>query len=1335
MEDRRVAALRSRVDTYLSTNNVDVLLSADATADAKRLIRSGRRDPAAHAVLASFYWYRYGSGAGTGDLAAAVDLSDQLRAANPDLRPPELSDVLDFIDRLVAGEDLVLDIDETDEERPAFAGLFYDLAGLWFANYLDTSDIGLLNRAIAAMHTTLELTPEEDPAYLPAMTLLGSYLSARGEREDLDAAVALLRQALERTGPVGEFRSHMHRALVGVLAKIREREDSANAVIAFTEAAIEGIEELGLDDPTGDQIAQLARADSVSALLESNVRDVDEPVALGRLAVAARAGNDPERPLALYGLALALQRRAGARRSAADNAEAIASLRQMHALSVNTEDVTLSALAQTMLSVLLEQRFGLTGDHAVVPGALAAAREAVEILPPGHSIEAFSLTNLGSALSFSYGQTGARDDLDEAIETLQRASHTGEARTLSILGAAYYTRYLLSGVRADLDDSVRLTREAVTQTSADDEGAADWLENLGTALRLRYEETGSSADIDEAVRWLREAAERTPAEHADRARACASLGGALLDRYRRTNSAADLDEAVRAMRDAVAPSGPESSGGAILRSSLGVALTFRYEQMGFAADLDEAVELLHTAVSEIAAGSPERALILNNFGSSLQFRFELTGSRIDLDQAVAAYREAIEAVPADSPQRTMARGNLGSVLESRFQLTGDRADLDEAIGVLRAAESAAASGSTDRPVIATNLGKALFSRYEDFSELADLDGAIDAARAAMESIPATHFRQARYRSQLGALTLVRAERQGEQADLDAAVTLARAAVDAMAPGDPQTALYLANLGNALLVRSRSAGSATDRVEALRALRSAAQAETSPARVRVRAARRWGSLAAEDGNFDEALAGLEAAVHLLPLLAWRGIPRADQERFLSEMTGLASDAAAVAITVGRTALAVELLEQGRTVLWSQLLDTRTDLTELRSARPDLADRLTEVGAALELHADRDFAGLEALAETDRTPLAREWDELITEVRRLAGFEGFLRPRRFEELAQVAIDGPVVIVNVSGLRCDALVITSGDVHTVQLPGLTAHELGDYVNDVLTTFSQPLASLPRIVAMHQTITRMLEWLWPAVTGPVLNAIGSAERIWWCPTGQLALLPLHAAIDPASGEPALDKILSSYTPTLRALITARSRASLTHPNLLIVALPETPGAPDLDVQPETETLTRLFGQQCKILTGVGATVSAVRNELASHHWVHFACHGQQDLLQPSQGALLLHDGPLTVLEVARQRHINAELAFLSACQTAVGGALPDEAIHLAASLQVTGFRHVIATLWPIHDALAPQVTNDVYTGLAAGRDVSAIGDLLHQAVRRLRNAGNVTMPALWAPYIHIGP
>jgi CHAT domain-containing protein len=153
--------------------------------------------------------------------------------------------------------------------------------------------------------------------------------------------------------------------------------------------------------------------------------------------------------------------------------------------------------------------------------------------------------------------------------------------------------------------------------------------------------------------------------------------------------------------------------------------------------------------------------------------------------------------------------------------------------------------------------------------------------------------------------------------------------------------------------------------------------------------------------------------------------------------------------------------------------------------------------------------------------------------------------------------------------------------------------------------------------------------------------------------------------------------------------------------------------------------------------TRERVMRALASHSWVHFACHGSQDLGDPSRGAVHLVDGPLTVLELAAEELPAAELAFLSACQTAVGGVrLLDETIHLAAAVQFAGYRHVIATAWSISDYQAPAVAMDTYTELAAtGRlDAGRAAPAIHRAVAALR-ARHPRRPDLWAPYLHIGP
>ncbi len=228
--------------------------------------------------------------------------------------------------------------------------------------------------------------------------------------------------------------------------------------------------------------------------------------------------------------------------------------------------------------------------------------------------------------------------------------------------------------------------------------------------------------------------------------------------------------------------------------------------------------------------------------------------------------------------------------------------------------------------------------------------------------------------------------------------------------------------------------------------------------------------------------------------------------------------------------------------------------------------------------------------------------------------------------------------------------------------------------------------------------------LTEPVLDHLGYSappaegadwQRVWWCPTGPLTLLPLHAAGEHRTpGAAVLDRVTSSYTPTLRALLEAGDRPGrAAGPNrMLFTGMPVTPGQRDLPDVLREEELPR--------------------------------------------GGVLLHDGRLTVAEFGAQRY-PAEFAYLSGCKTAVGGtALPDEAISLAAALQYTGYRHVIATLWSVGDDSAARVAEGVYGALVHDGvlDARPAARALHEAVRRLRE----TYPdrsGVWTPFAHFGP
>ena len=421
---------------------------------------------------------------------------------------------------------------------------------------------------------------------------------------------------------------------------------------------------------------------------------------------------------------------------------------------------------------------------------------------------------------------------------------------------------------------------------------------------------------------------------------------------------------------------------------------------------------------------------------------------------------------------------------------------------------------------------------------------------------------------------------------------------------------------------------------------------------------------------------------------------------------------------------------------------------------------------------------------RIALAREWDTLVDKVRN-AGFYDFLRPPRLDSLLPAAAEGPVVIVNVSELRCDALIVRTTGVTAHELTGLTMAEVyqrlidyfrvlenvdqatlelfrarkqyddGDHSAGSIRRYTKAKAAVQRSTRERDaTLTVILQWLWDTLAEPVLAALhvtGPPDpdqpwpRVWWCPTGPLTLLPLHAAgYHDSSGRAAarsvLDRVISSYTPTLQALIHARRPSSSPggyEHQMLIVALPDTPDqAPLPHVAREFELLRVLFPHDHTLIEGGDATVGTVRGALPRHQSAHFSCHGDQNLADPSRGGLLLHDGVLSVADISSGRH-DGEFAFLSACMTAVGGVdLADEAIALTAALHHTGYRRVIGTLWTVYDQTAAEVATTVYAELTAtGRfDPTRSAQALHAAVRRLRDIQQLP-PAAWSPFTHTGP
>jgi CHAT domain-containing protein len=175
-----------------------------------------------------------------------------------------------------------------------------------------------------------------------------------------------------------------------------------------------------------------------------------------------------------------------------------------------------------------------------------------------------------------------------------------------------------------------------------------------------------------------------------------------------------------------------------------------------------------------------------------------------------------------------------------------------------------------------------------------------------------------------------------------------------------------------------------------------------------------------------------------------------------------------------------------------------------------------------------------------------------------------------------------------------------------------------------------------------------------------------------------LHAAglYNSEVPESVSDYVVSSYVPTISALLTATPPPAWNFEMMVVIQAKTIP----YTVQ-ELEVITTRVPDKNLVKFGVPgapALVEEVAARLPMASIAHFACHGQQNTLSPLDSALTLKDGKLKISRIMQRPMPNALLAFLCACETAMGHQnLPDEVIHLGATLLFAGFRGVVATMW----------------------------------------------------------
>ncbi|MEU2295909.1 CHAT domain-containing protein [Streptomyces antibioticus] len=1020
------------------------------------------------------------------------------------------------------------------------------------------------------------------------------------------------------------------------------------------------------------------------------------------------------------------------------NAEVIASAERAYAAAAALAPIWYGDLYEIYWELAIARRllFDLTGSLAHVTAAVEAGRKALE------------LTSVGDPQRF---------------------------KVLSTLAQALRTRYERTGERSDVDEAIGLSRKALAGRTQSPE-TSDLLANLSFVLQARAEYAGSVRDTDDAVKAAQEAVALRDKDHANRWIWLWSLGSAHLQRVVRTGQEADARASAEACRSAVALAPPEAPQYVDVLSTLAGAEQAVFTFGADPAVLDRAVE----AAGEVARRElTETHKAHYNHAVLLLSRYRFTGRLSDLTASIAASEHAYDALPEEAPPHPDAARVamvLGHAYALRADTTSESEDATIAVRILAAAVDSTPPDSVDHPALVGAFAQALMTRFQVHERMglvgsgilveADLDVAVNAATDAVSRTSEDHPDLAKAMSVLGSALRLRAVLTSSREDLVAAIAAGERAVNASFDDDsPELCDRLLDLGRSLTLAVVQGDADTDG-RGRSALRRAAGMRNATAYQRLQAAQQWAERCALIEDWAGVTSAVEEAAQLLRIAAWHGLDLQDRAHVLHGITELVGVAGAACLERNELAQGVALLEQIRGVLVGHALDARSDRSRLRACNQELADRLDSLRSALDTIPPPGTQQSEQVGAwlRVRERLAGEWDDAVEQVRLLPEFDDFLLPPDFAELAAAAHNGPVVMLLVSRRRCDALVIRPGDAVPLAVP-LTEVTYDDVVEQA-SRLDDVLRNSTTGGPAELAVESVLEWTWRKIAAPVLDRLGLRRRsspdapwprLWWCPTGPSVFLPLHAAgeseaqlVDAAAGELARsvpDCVVSSYTPTLRALADAQTRAATPAPASRVLAV-AVPNAPDLPRLPFTAAEVAAVAEMlpaARVLQGRRATRRQILQGLRQARIFHFAGHAGQDPRDPFGGCLYtddhLTDGPIETADLARTPVGEGSLAFLSACETFRHTPhAPDENLHLAGAVHLAGFIHVIGTYWRVADNTSADVVREVYRLLRrrtfTGRVRLELGGTalaLHHAVRAVRDAGE---PALhWAPYAHQGP
>jgi hypothetical protein len=696
----------------------------------------------------------------------------------------------------------------------------------------------------------------------------------------------------------------------------------------------------------------------------------------------------------------------------------------------------------------------------------------------------------------------------EQLLALRPPGHPQRRQTVSNLGDALWRFcYHHSLDKARADRCIAMLREAVHLCPAGHLLRDETLHDLARALlSITFELLGDQDALAESVVLNREALTLRPPGHPSRYKSLANLATALVTRFDNCGDFDLLEEAVRMNREVLrlCPIGHPTRDSAL--DNLSAALMASFEQQGSFETVTEAIALCREALDLCRIGDPLRFMSLSNLAECLTFRFIYQGFSVCLAEAIELYREVLNTIPEAHPLRGRMMTNYGEILLLAFQEHGDSCLLSEAIVVLRQTLTLPEGGPLyDRAL--HNLAGALLASSDQSGDMSLLSEAATLHQEALKLRPPGH--PLRITSLDGLADLYC---RIEPVSWKEAHALYCEALRICPQGYPVRAQLLSGIARCFL----DAGSPFfDPVQGISHLSEAYADNLTHITRRLRTASTdmrnvEATYASVTRHMDEAtrsrydtlvLELYSQIIGILPLAANFGIDHKARLRAVVGTDSIVRNAASRAVLVGRVSMAIETLEEGRGVFWTQTLHLRTTAFDRvpKDDREELQRLLLLLDGATHGTETSEISAAQRERELgSRRHLNEQAQSLIAKIRGYPGLNRFLLPSAFDAVFASLPDGFVVIVNTSEVAHHALLLhrPTGLATSVGLDfphtGFDSTSLKARLpRDGASTFDVESSRAMRLSSGEiESLDYVLRLLWTSIVWPVINRLGLKVR-----------------------------------------------------------------------------------------------------------------------------------------------------------------------------------------------------------------------------------------------------